>query len=67
MTEHALQEKHRLDYQPPLYLIDHIALDVQLDDHQTRVRAVSQVRRSGEHAQSLVLDGEAMRLSYNFV
>ncbi len=62
MTEHALQEKHRLDYQPPLYLIDHIALDVQLDDHQTRVRAVSQVRRSGEHAQSLVLDGEAMRL-----
>ncbi len=62
MTEHALQEKHRLDYQPPRYRIEHIALDVQLDDNRTRVRAVSQVRRNGNHAEPLVLDGEAMTL-----
>ena len=56
-------EKYRLDYQPPLYWIDSIDLDVDLHDHATRVVAISQVRRNGEHNDPLVLDGEDLILA----
>jgi aminopeptidase N len=57
------QEKYRLDYQAPHYWIDSIDLDVQLDDHQTRVVAISRVRRNGQHNEPLVLDGETLTLT----
>ncbi|WP_409423023.1 aminopeptidase N [Pseudaeromonas sp. ZJS20] len=56
------QEKYRLDYQPPLYWIDSINLDVDLQDNATRVVAISQVRRNGDHYEPLVLDGEDLTL-----
>lgn len=56
------QEKYRLDYQAPHYWIDTVDLDVQLDDHQTRVVAISRVRRNGQHNEPLLLDGEGLLL-----
>ena len=49
------------DYRPPSFLIPEIALDVQLDPHATRVKARLEVRRSGEHADPLVLDGVRLK------
>jgi len=57
------QEKYRLDYQAPHYWIDSLDLDVQLDDHQTRVVAISRVRRNGQHNEPLILDGESLTLT----
>ncbi len=62
MTSLTAQEKYRLDYCPPAYWIDSVDLDIQLDDHQTRVVAISRVRRNGNHNDPLVLDGEGMKL-----
>ena len=56
------QEKYRLDYQAPHYWIDSIDLDVELDDHQTQVVAISRIRRNGQHNEPLLLDGEALLL-----
>ena len=56
-------EKYRLDYQAPHYWIDTIDLDVHLDDHQTRVVAISRVRRNGQHNEPLLLDGEGLTLT----
>ena len=56
-------EKYRLDYQAPHYWIDTIDLDVHLDDHQTRVVAISRVRRNGLHNEPLLLDGEGLTLT----
>ena len=58
----APQEKYRLDYQPPHYWIDRINLDVDLHDNATRVVAISQVRRNGDHNEPLILDGEDLLL-----
>nr|WP_108650576.1 aminopeptidase N [Dongshaea marina] len=63
MTAPQPQTKYRKDYQPPQFLIDSIDLDFQLDDTQTRVSAVSRVRRNGEHQQPLVLDGQGLELA----
>ncbi|MGL5287507.1 MAG: aminopeptidase N, partial [Aeromonas sp.] len=61
--EHDMKAaKYRLDYQVPHYLIDTLDLDVLLDDHHTRVTAISRVRRQGEHNEPLRLDGESMTL-----
>ena len=62
MTAQVAQEKYRLDYCPPHYWIDSIDLDFHLDDHQTRVTAISRIRRNGEHNEPLVLDGEGLTL-----
>lgn len=62
-TNSARQEKYRLDYQAPHYLVDSIDLDVHLDDHHTRVVAISRVHRQGHHNEPLVLDGEALHLT----
>ena len=56
------QEKYRLDYQAPHFWIDSIDLDVELDDHQTQVVAISRIRRNGQHNEPLLLDGEALVL-----
>ncbi|WP_341504090.1 aminopeptidase N [Gallaecimonas sp. GXIMD4217] len=54
--------KRLADYQAPDFLIDSVELCFELDDHQTTVRAVSQIRRNGSHRRPLVLDGEGMVL-----
>ena len=64
------QEKYRLDYQAPHFWIDSIDLNVELDDHQTQVVAISRIRRNGQHNEPLLLDGEALvlkRVSVNGV
>ena len=47
----------REDYRPPDWLVPEIALDLALDSVATRVRARLTVRRNGQHARPLHLDG----------
>ncbi|MEM0553853.1 MULTISPECIES: aminopeptidase N [Aeromonas] len=62
MNDHsqAMTAKYRQDYQAPLYWIDTIDLDFQLQEPQTRVTAITRIRRNGEHNAPLVLDGEQL-------
>ena len=64
MTDHsqAMTAKYRQDYRAPLYWIDSIDLDFQLQEPLTRVTAISRLRRNGEHNEPLVLDGEGLVL-----
>ncbi|KTA81663.1 aminopeptidase N [Aeromonas salmonicida] len=64
MTDHsqAMTAKYRQDYQAPLYWIDSIDLDFQLQEPLTLVTAISRLRRNGEHNEPLVLDGEGLSL-----
>ncbi|MFM4649944.1 aminopeptidase N [Aeromonas bivalvium] len=64
MTDHsqAMTAKYRQDYQAPLYWIDSLDLDFQLQDPLCRVTAISRVRRNGEHNEVLALDGEHLQL-----
>lgn len=64
MTDHsqAMTAKYRQDYQAPLYWCDSIDLDFQLQEPQTRVTAISRLRRNGDHKEPLVLDGEGLVL-----
>ena len=57
MTDHsqAMTAKYRQDYRAPLYWIDSIDLDFQLQEPLTRVTAISRLRRNGEHNEPLVL------------
>jgi len=48
------------EYRPPAYLIDEVWLDFALDPSATRVKARLTVRRNGDHAEPLVLDGEGL-------
>ena len=50
------------DYRPPAYLVDTLDLDFDLAPEATRVRAKLAVRRNGEHAEPLVLDGVNLKL-----
>jgi aminopeptidase N len=50
------------EYQPPPFLIDEISLDFNLEPAATRVKARLAVRRNGEHAQPLWLNGERLKL-----
>ena len=50
------------DYRPPAFLIDEVALDFALEPSATRVKARLKVRRNGEHADPLVLDGVRLQL-----
>src|SRR5512143_3294161 len=59
----AARSIRRLDYRPPAFLIDTVALDLELDPEATRVSAKLAFRRNpNAHAQDrdapLVLDGE---------
>ncbi|MET0295330.1 MAG: aminopeptidase N [Phenylobacterium sp.] len=49
------------DYRPPAYLVDEVHLDFSLEPAATRVRARLAVRRNGEHAEPLVLNGERLK------
>ncbi|HHQ4472186.1 aminopeptidase N [Aeromonas sp. S41-2] len=64
MTDHsqAMTAKYRQDYRAPLYWIDSIDLDFQLQEPLTQVTAISRLRRNGEHNEPLVLDGEGLSL-----
>ena len=52
---------HLKDYRPPAYRIPEIALDFQLDQEATRVKATMKVERASE-AAPLVLDGNRLKL-----
>jgi aminopeptidase N len=49
------------DYRPPAYLIDEVFLDFALEPAATRVKARLTVRRNGENADPLVLDGDGLK------
>lgn len=50
------------DYRPPAFLVDEVELDFDLEPTSTRVKAKLKVRRNGEHAEPLVLDGVRLKL-----
>jgi len=50
------------DYRPPAYLIDEVHLDFDLAPNATRVKARLSIRRNGDHAEPLVLDGVRLAL-----
>ena len=52
----------RDDYRPPDWLVPAISLDFQLDPERTRVRAILEVVRNGDHDQPLRLDGDELDL-----
>jgi aminopeptidase N len=52
----------REDYRPPDWLVPEIRLDFDLGTERTRVRAVLQVERNGEHDRPLRLDGDDLKL-----
>jgi aminopeptidase N len=49
------------DYRPPAYLIDDVALDIVLEASATRVKARLSIRRQGDHAEPLKLNGERLK------
>ena len=49
------------DYRPPAYLIDEVRLEFDLSPNTTRVRARMAVRRNGDHAEPLSLNGERLK------
>ena len=65
MDKSAPQTIYLKDYTPPEFLIDTVALDVNLHPTATRVRSrlgIRPNRRAGEQTGALVLDGEALGL-----
>ena len=52
----------REDYRPPDWLVPEIRLEFDLDPERTRVRALLNVERNGEHDRPLRLDGDHLRL-----
>ncbi len=49
------------DYRPPAFLIDEARLDFHLEPAATRVRARLAIRRNGDHAEPLRLNGERLK------
>ena len=49
------------DYRPPAFLIDEVFFDFALAPAATRVKAKLTVRRNGDHAEPLVLDGDGLK------
>ena len=49
------------EYQPPAFLIDEVHLDFSLEPTATRVKAKLSIRRNGDHAGPLVLDGVRLK------
>ncbi|MES2895693.1 MAG: aminopeptidase N [Pseudomonadota bacterium] len=49
------------EYRPPAFLVDEVRLDFDLAPNATRVRARLSIRRNGEHADPLVLNGERLK------
>ncbi|CAN1522610.1 PepN Aminopeptidase N [Caulobacteraceae bacterium] len=61
MRTEAPQPVRLAEYRPPAYLIDEVFLDFSLEPSATRVKARLTVRRNGDHANPLVLDGEGLK------
>src|SRR6476661_4290467 len=49
------------DYRPPAFQIDEVRLDFDLSPNATRVKARLSVRRDGDHAEPLMLNGERLK------
>ena len=49
------------DYRPPAFLIDEVDLDFRLEPNATRVKARLSIRRNGDHAEPLRLDGVRLK------
>jgi aminopeptidase N len=49
------------EYRPPAYFIDAVRLDFNLEPSATRVKATLTVRRNGDHAEPLRLDGVRLK------
>ncbi|QNV05744.1 aminopeptidase N [Shewanella algae] len=62
ISPQQLQAKHLADYRPPAFLIPELSLSFQLEPKQTRVTAVSWVKRNGSHNEPLQLDGDELEL-----
>ncbi|PIW62872.1 aminopeptidase N [Shewanella sp. CG12_big_fil_rev_8_21_14_0_65_47_15] len=56
------QAKYLKDYQAPHFTIETIALAFDLAGKDTRVKAVSQIKRTSSHTLPLVLDGDDLIL-----
>ena len=56
--------RNRHDYQPPLFVIDEVELQFDLDAEATRVQSRLTIRRQGNHSQPLRLDGEQLQLQW---
>jgi aminopeptidase N len=52
---------HRKDYRPPDWLVPEVALDIDLDPDQTRVRSTLSVKRNGDHDRPLRLAGDGLK------
>ncbi|MDE2488626.1 MAG: aminopeptidase N [Alphaproteobacteria bacterium] len=50
------------DYRPPAFLIEEVSLAFDLHPNATRVKARLSVRRNGDHAEPLKLNGERLKL-----
>ena len=50
------------DYRPPAFLIEEVSLDFNLEPKATAVKARLKVRRNGQHADPLILDGVRLTL-----
>ena len=50
------------DYHPPGFLIEEVSLDFNLEPTATQVKARLRVRRNGDHAEPLRLDGVRLQL-----
>jgi len=53
---------HLKDYMPPPFLVERVALEVDIRAEDALVKATLSVRRNGAHAQPLVLDGDELEL-----
>jgi aminopeptidase N len=49
------------EYRPPAFLIDEVHLDFDLAPNTTRVKARLSIRRNGDHAEPLMLNGERLK------
>ena len=58
----SVNAKRRLDYQPPLFTISRVIMDVKLHPVATRITTKSTVERAGNLNEPLFLDGEKLTL-----
>ena len=52
---------YRRDYRPPDWLVPEVALELDLDPEQARVRSTLRVRRNGDHDRPLRLAGDELK------
>ena len=62
MREPQPKAIHLRDYTPPAFLIERVALDIDIRADDALVKATLSVRRNGAHREPLVLDGDELEL-----